>query len=358
MSDLDAAERKVQAWLKPLPDAAAPCGPDLEYDNQFLALQAAIAGKPETQFAPAEPPDWRGALGLSEELLDRSRDLRIAIAWMLAAIHAQGFEMLAPGLRLLEGLLAGLWDHLHPMPDPEDKDPFARVNALTLLRENDGLVGTLRAARIAEDRALGRVTGRSVEVACGLSPARPDEKEPGREQITQMLAGYVREQPEVRGAARDAVETLDRIVKLAAQRLAGDAPDLKPVAALLRAILSLMPPEPKAAPEPASPDAGTGDGGAAAADASPRRGLSGEITTREEAIRAIEMVCAYLERAEPTNPATLFLRRAGQLISADFMELVRMLAPQALPDVARIVGIDPESFKLPDKPAPAPPAKK
>jgi type VI secretion system protein ImpA len=39
-----------------------PCGEDLEYDPDFMALQQATTGKREQQFGstiiPAEPPDW------------------------------------------------------------------------------------------------------------------------------------------------------------------------------------------------------------------------------------------------------------------------------------------------------------
>jgi type VI secretion system protein ImpA len=77
------------------------------------------------------------------------------------------------------------------------------------------------------------------------------------------------------------------------------------------------------------------------------RGLSGAVNSREEAIRAIDLVCEYLERAEPTNPAPLFLRRARHLIGHNFLQLMKALAPEALADVARVVGIDPESVQEP-----------
>jgi type VI secretion system protein ImpA len=81
MSDLDDAYTKVGGWLLPLADEAAPCGPDLEYDNEFLALTQAATGKPESQFGPAEPPEWRKALEVAEGLFDRTRDLRVAVLW-------------------------------------------------------------------------------------------------------------------------------------------------------------------------------------------------------------------------------------------------------------------------------------
>ncbi|MDE2398105.1 MAG: type VI secretion system ImpA family N-terminal domain-containing protein, partial [Burkholderiales bacterium] len=78
MSDIDAARNQVTGWLQPLADEAAPSGPDLEYDNEFLAVVQAAAGKPESQFGPAEAPDWRAVVEGCEALFERSRDLRIA----------------------------------------------------------------------------------------------------------------------------------------------------------------------------------------------------------------------------------------------------------------------------------------
>ena len=71
------------------------------------------------------------------------------------------------------------------------------------------------------------------------------------------------------------------------------------------------------------------------------------MTTRDEAVKAIDLVIDFLERTEPTNPAPLFLRRARQLIGHNFLQLMKVLAPDAMAEVARIVGVDPESVQDP-----------
>jgi type VI secretion system protein ImpA len=63
------------------------------------------------------------------------------------------------------------------------------------------------------------------------------------------------------------------------------------------------------------------------------RSLTGSIEIRNDALRAIDMVCEYLERTEPTNPAQLLLRRARKLVNKNFVELVRELAPESLNEV-------------------------
>ncbi len=345
MSDLDAAATLVDAWLEPLADASAPCGVDLEYDNDFLALNQAAAGKPESQFGPAEAPDWRGVVSGAESLFERTRDLRVAVLWLRGMLHTQGYGALAPGLRLLSGLVRTHWEHLHPLPDPDDGDPYARVNALTLLRENAGLIGDLRSARIVTDRSIGEVTGRSVEVALGLSPLHEGESEPARGPIEQMLAAALIKNPALRGHVDQAVEAVRELAGLLDDRLGLQAPDLKPLQAIVRAVQSCLPGS--ATPDAADGQAAPGGHDAPAAGGAQRAGLAGAVSSRDEAIRAIDLICEYLERAEPANPAPLFLRRARQLINHNFLQLMKELAPDALSQVAHAVGVDPDSIQAP-----------
>jgi hypothetical protein len=54
------------------------------------------------------------------------------------------------------------------------------------------------------------------------------------------------------------------------------------------------------------------------AGAARRGGGLQSVESRDDAIKALQMICAYLERSEPTNPAQLLLRRAERLIDKSF----------------------------------------
>ena len=329
----------IEPWLEALPDPAAPCGPDLEYDNEFLSLTLAVRGKPESQFGPAEAPNWRHVIEISEALFQRTRDLRVAIAWLRAGLHLQGYAALPLGLRLLTGLIESHWDHIHPMPDPDDGDPYARVNALTVLRDAEGLLGDLRQTAVINDRAIGTLTVRGFELALGLAVMRPDEEVPTKEKIAKMAAAVLLKQPELLELCVEAVAEVKRLIAVLNVKLGDElAPDLRPLYALVNGILGSLPAAQVA--DEISEAADVEAGGATSATVL-TRGLSGSVTSREEALRAIEMVCEYLERAEPANPAPLFLRRGSQLINQNFLQLMKMLAPDALAGVAGLVGIDP-----------------
>lgn len=337
----------VDRLLQPLSDASAPCGPDLEYDNAFLALQQAAAGKPETQWDAGEPPDWNSVRSQAEALLERSRDLRAAVLWLRAMVHVEGFAALPQGLRLLHGLLDQFWESVHPLPDPDDGDPYARMNALGVLREPEGLIGDLRHAVLLRQRGVGELTVRGVELALGLMAPRADETALSRGQLEQMLEAALAQEPEIRDRVQAALERSKALIALLNDRVGIEqAVDLKPLYAAIQTVAGALP-----APAEAAPDATDDSGAAPSADGSPRparAGLSGAVNSREEAVRAIDMVCDFLERTEPTNPAPLLLRRARRMINRNFLQLMKELAPDALAEVARVMGVDPESVQLDD----------
>lgn len=349
MSDIEDLQASVAAWLQPLPDEEAPCGPDLEYDNDFLVLSQAVAGKPESQFGPAEPPDWRKAEEVATGLMERTRDLRVAIEWGRSVLNLRGFVAMRPVMTLINGLVESHWDHVHPMPDPDDGDPYGRVNALTLLREPAGLLGAVRDARLVEDRAIGLLLMRDIEAALGLAAVSPGHSEMSKDQVARMLSAALEKTPGLRPCLQEAVDLVRQSISLINDRLGSDAPDLRPVYALVNGAAGLLPAEAEAF-EGDEAGEGEADGGNAVGARAGGRGLSGNVTSREEAMRAIDLVIAYLERAEPTNPAPLFLRRARQLVSHNFLQLMKVLAPDALAEVARVVGVDPDSVEDPDAP--------
>jgi type VI secretion system protein ImpA len=328
----------VDDWLKPLPDPAEPCGKDFEYDNEFLELIRVSQGKPETQFGPGEPPNWREVRQMAETLMARTRDLRVALLWVRASIHMSGFSALAPGLRLLHGLLDNFWDHLHPLPDPDDGDPYSRAHALAILPQQDGLLGDVRQCLLFSLRGSGELRVRSIAIALAQISAKAEEVVFSKEQLTQMIASAVEQNRELLDQPKNALANLQLLGRVMIERFgASEAPDIKPLSDLIKGVQSMLPVPDEHQMEAAGEVSSDGKNAA-----TPKAGL-GNVTTRDEALRAIDMVCAYLERTEPTSPAQLLLRRARKLINHNFLQLIKELAPDALHEAARVMGVDPES---------------
>jgi type VI secretion system protein ImpA len=336
---------QVEGWLQPLADESAPCGPDLEYDNAFLELTQAAQGKPESQFEAAVPADWRDVRRRCEKLFDTSRDLRVAVLWLRALLRLEGVATLAPSLRLLTGLMDAFWEGLHPQPDPDDGDLYARANVLALLVDADAVLVDLREANLVSLRGVGEIKVRGVDIALGNIAAREDENAWSRTQVEQLFADAVAQGASLPADIADAQTELAALTALLSERLEhSQVPDLKPLRQTLTAIAGLLPQGGGASAEGA--DVAHAGGEASVGSGSGGQALSGRINSRAEAQRAIEMVCDYLERAEPTNPAQLLLRRAGRLLGHNFLQLMKELAPDALSEVARIMGVDPSSIEI------------
>ena len=332
----------VDVWLHPLGDDSAPCGLDLEYDNEFLELNKAAQGKPETQFGPGEPPNWRAVREMAEELLHKTRDLRVALIWVRAVVNLEGFPALPSCLRLLEGLLSNFWEHLHPVPDPDDGDPYARANALAILPEAEGLLGDLRQSVLFDIRGLGDLRMRAIEVGLGQLPPKADETVLTRDQLSQIIASAVTRAPGLCDQVKDSLGGLSALTALFNKRFgAANAPDLRPLVNLFKAVQGLLPAMGTNDADEGGESVPGGDN--AGAGMGPAR-LMGNVQSRDDAIRAIDMICEYLDRSEPTNPAQLLLRRARRVINQNFLQLMKELAPEALNEVARVMGVDPETI--------------
>jgi type VI secretion system protein ImpA len=76
----------------------------------------------------------------------------------------------------------------------------------------------------------------------------------------------------------------------------------------------------------------------AAETTSGRAPSHGAIASREDAIRALDRVCEWMDRNEPSHPAPLLIRRAKRLISKNFIEIIRDLAPDGLSQVEKLAG--------------------
>ena len=74
-----------------------------------------------------------------------------------------------------------------------------------------------------------------------------------------------------------------------------------------------------------------------AAAGAPQR-LTGQITTREDVIAALDKVCEYYNQYEPSSPLPLLIQRCKRLVSANFLDIIRDIIPEAMPQAEAIRG--------------------
>src|SRR4051794_32071204 len=104
----DAAE-KVKKLVAALP-GAAPAGVDVTFDPEFERAKAEVD---KLAVVAGETPNWALVEEACASLLEsKSKDLRAATWWGLAAVQRRQWAGLAEAARLLRDLTAQHWDHM------------------------------------------------------------------------------------------------------------------------------------------------------------------------------------------------------------------------------------------------------
>jgi type VI secretion system protein ImpA len=306
---------------------------------------------------PAVDPDWRRTRALALGLLSRTKDLRVSVMLVRALLHTDGLLGMRDGLTLTRRLVTEFWDSLHPQLDPEDdNDPTERVNALLDLCGRETFLMPLRGTPLVHSRIFGPVSLRDVEIAEGKTPPPVESATPPMDMANITAAfldcdlGKLRDTASALAIALDSSKAIEAIVT---DRVgATQAPDLGPLSNLLSEGSTLIqarlnerndqPPDAVTPAETAAP-AEEASTPTEAPAAPPAQRITGEITSREDVVRMLDKLCDYYAQSEPSSPVPLLLQRARRLATKDFLDIVRDLAPDAIPQIETIRGPDTET---------------
>lgn len=332
-------------------DPDAPCGPNLEYDPVFVALELAVLGKPEVQYGntitAAVPPDWKSIRRMATELLERSRDLRLAVHLLRADLALSGPAGLADAVRLIERLLDERWDSVHPELDADDgMDPMLRINSLAVLADFGTVLKDLKDATLIMLPGLGPLTLKMLEIASGeLAPPAGQEKIA----ITSIEQALADVDDASLGAAADtlarATESVVNIETLLVRQVgSSQALNLDPLTRPLKRARDFLAGQfavrlgeaPAGDGDAAGAGAGAHGGGAAPRGAA----ISGEIADRNDVVRMLDKLIKYYHQHEPSSPVPLLLERAKRLVPKNFFEIIEDLAPEGMSQLLVIKGPD------------------
>jgi type VI secretion system protein ImpA len=335
----------IESLFEPV-SADAPCGADLEYDPAFQELDRLSQRKPEQQMGdaivPAQEPDWREVGNRALALLSKTKDLRIAIRLTRARIHTEGFAGLADGLAVMRGVVEKFWEGFYPRLDPEDdNDPTQRVNILMELCDGSTFIDRIRLAPLVASRSFGRFSLRDLAIASGELPPVEGVDPPK----TSTIDGAFTECPlpdlqATAAAVHSSLESLAAVEAFVSEKVgAANGPNFSKLTQVLRAADKALAPQLArrgVAAEGAAGAEGTAEAGAPGGGPS----ISGEINSAEDVVRVLDKICAYYERREPSSPIPMLLQRSKRLVSANFMDIVRDLAPDGLAQIENLRGKD------------------
>ncbi len=346
----------IDVLLKEL-SPGQPCGEDLEYDANYGALERATRGKPEQVFGntivPAEPPDWAQVQRLALALFERTKDLRIAAYLTQALIRTQGWSGFRDGLTIIHGLLVQYWESLYPLLDPEDdNDPTSRVNTIVTLCDPEMTLDGLRFASLVSARGVGSFNLRDWQIANKEIAPPKDAPVPELNVIEaafqQVEFSALQTTAEAIGQSRKIIAEMEALLL---ERVGvGAAPDMTALSSLIKeaekVIAAPLAQRPEHAAELAieaelelvtlPEEVAMNHQVAAAAPLT-------AINNRTEVLRALDLLCDYYQRQEPSSPVPLFLHRAKRLVNKDFMAILQDLAPDGLSQVEIIRGAADES---------------
>jgi type VI secretion system protein ImpA len=346
----------VDGLLQPIsPDA--PCGEDLSYDPEYMELERTIQGSGEHQMGDsvieAEEPNWKEISERSLSILQRTRDMRVIVYLTLASMKKSGVEGLRDGMQLLAKTLEQYWDDVHPKLDPDDDyDPMERMNILASIAARDtyqdpiAFLDRLRSVTLVSAPQLGSFSLQDYMLATGqMSPPEGMASVPQTAHITGAFESGDQDQIAANGQAVEETIAAYRAVNDTVYEKvgAGQSPDLSALEGMLLKMQKMFADNTSSGEAESYPEAVEGEvGQAAVAGAAPAAVLTGEVRTRDDVMKALDKICLYYEKFEPSSPLPMLLKRARRLVEKDFLEIMKDLAPESMPQIEIIGGIVPE----------------
>jgi type VI secretion system protein ImpA len=331
----------IDDFLAPVSESQ-PCGENLEYDADFMAMEQAGKGKAEQQFGdtiiPAEPADWSRVEKLATSLLARTKDLRVMLALTHAWTRRRGLEGYADGLLLIERSITLWWRELYPlMIDDGEEDPFYRISALASLGDRSALSAALRQS-VLLSAGSDVLTLRDALALLDGSRTECPEYPGGRPRLEEELARGGQPGVEALQLIHQRLETLRQY--LVEQLGQGGVPEMEEQQKIIGTVIALCQGNHSTAPSPeqtasqqvSEPTAAP----VAPAPVADWRSVS--LATRDDAQLMLEKVKQYFARHEPSHPAPLMIERVQRLIEKDFMDIIRDLAPDGVNQLENIFG--------------------
>lgn len=335
------ADFKVENFLNPI-SSEAPCGKNLEHESEYLQLENAAKFIAEREMGevkiPEVVPDWKKVRDSAIHLLEKSRDIQIAMHLTCALLWTEGFSGFVRGLSLILGLLDNYWEDVHPRKDPDDAYPILRINTLNSLNDYKKVLAPIAQIKLTHSMA-GEFAWQDLKSSINkLAPADSSSDNHVSKLIEGAFAGtalatLMQQEQDV----KQAIELSQSIVALVAEKTdSAHAPDLMPVINLLRNI-------DKCLTEKIQQRAASEMGDAAfdqfpAENPSKAAKIDG-IQSRDEVIRALDAICNYFERSEPSSPIPFLMLRAKKLLIMNFMDILREMAPDAVNQAEKICGV-------------------
>lgn len=333
-------------WVVETISEDAPSGENLEYDPAFSALEQAATPGQERQvgndIVPPDPLDFRDIAKKAEAIMGRSHDIRVGVHMAHAQLVINGFAGFAEATQYVLSCLDQFWDSCHPQLDEEDdNDPTMRINAVRGLADRASVVKAVRQTEMTKSATFGGVSLLDIEIANGESQPS-DDNTPMTD--SSIAAAFQDTNPEFltecHQGAMAALANIRAIDAIFDDKTPGQGPDLSLLIKALHRIVTRLAAETGADEEKAEEVSQDQDSGDTPADAPRATAPSGAITSSRDVTAALDRILAYYATHEPSSPLPILIRRAKRLVGADFMTILKDIAPDGVENVKLVGGED------------------
>ncbi|MDR3509164.1 MAG: type VI secretion system protein TssA [Caulobacteraceae bacterium] len=320
----------------------SPAGDDLAYDAQRQELEQAF----EASFSIAMTgdggggddtagPDWRKVIRNIEKQFARTKDIWLAVYLCRAGARSGQIDVVETGAQVLAGLFERYWDEVHPRLD-ELGVPGRATPVASLARPAEFLRPLNRAPLIVHPR-LGAFSGEDLERfrqegdaadGYGLFQAALSEIDPAEVHATAARLKTI----ETALREADAIFT----AKAAPEQTPNLAPAFEALDKLQRGIAYFV--GETAAPAEEAPAAEeASEATEAPLTRAARGGAPSRPESREDVVKAIDLICDYYRRCEPSSPVPLLLMRARNWVTLDFLGVLNEIAPGSLGEARQLL---------------------
>lgn len=350
----------LDALLEPIP-GDNPCGEE----GSLFALEEIVKEHGVGVIAGAEidavEPNW---LDLNEKSLDHFKSckhLRTALFLTLATMKRQGVTGFRDGLLLAKGMIERYWDTMYPSLDPDESmgDPDGWMERENILNDMSAPLSTagdtmkflqrLRETPLTNSRQLGRFSLRDIQAALSAGGSSDGGDAP---KMTLIIGAFedtpLADLEAMYTALVESLDTLDAIKRALREKLSESTP---PTFANLTGMLQDMK-KPvhneldrrgyfASADTPEEDPGESSDGPGVGGEVSVKRGDMGTagIQTRQDVLKAFDLIYKYYSKNEPSSPVPLIMKRAERLVTANFFDIISDLSPGALSDIETITGM-------------------
>lgn len=317
----------IPLWIEPV-SADFPCGLNLEYSPEYMALISALLPQEEVQYGDfintPEGPNWSDIERQCRTLLTQTKDISLLIIWLRARTRLSGVTGLQEGLHVLVQLLQHFADDIHPLPTIDGEfDLSMRANALSQLSDPEGLLKDI--LDVTFSRAQRPLSLRDIERSFAIP--QPADALPS-DSVKQQIIDLYHHNDHDMHCLLTIAEHIQSVETWAQQHLPDMPVNLQKLSALFSVFTHII----NTIPEPITTTSTQESIDPPAAHImettitpTPSITTTMSVSSRQQATESLQKIRVWFEENEPSSPVSVLLWQAEKMIGKRFYEVAQCI---------------------------------